>query len=122
RHRVESTRRSHGKRATNRAMIMCAAALLPNTPLAAVFRDQVPCQLVNVSGSHKGGVLITVAKDRPMISFLKHRDAERAIERTERVRKTLQTSLVSDWLKHQVPSLLDGAKFEIVPIGRQKAA
>lgn len=82
----------------------------------AVFRDGQACKLVNVSGSHKGGVLLPGV---PLITFLKVRDAERAIERTERVRHSMRTSLVSEWIRSQVPSFLEGSKFTVEPVGRQ---
>lgn len=82
----------------------------------AVLRDGQPCKLVNVSGSRKGGVLMPGA---PVVSFLKVRDAERAIERTERVRRTLRGSLVADWLRELVPSFLAGEQFTVVSIAKQ---
>ncbi|MCX6952596.1 MAG: hypothetical protein NTV51_10600 [Verrucomicrobia bacterium] len=81
-----------------------------------VTRDGQPCKLVNVSGSHRGGVLIP---GTPIITFLKPRDAQRAIDRTTRVRESIRTSLVSEWMKTQMPSFLEGTAFAIAPIGRQ---
>ena len=81
-----------------------------------VLRDGLPCKLVNVSGSRKGGVLMPGV---PVISFLKVRDAERAIERTEQVRDSLSTSLVAEWMRAMMPSFLNGEKFAVAPIAKQ---
>ena len=81
-----------------------------------VERDGLPCKLVNVSGSHKGGVLMP---GKPVISFLKVRDAQRAIDHTVRVRESMRSSLVAEWLRTQVPSFLEGSKFTVEAIGRQ---
>ena len=81
-----------------------------------VLRDGLPCKLVNVSGSHKGGVLMP---GTPVISFAKMRDAQRAIDRTLRVRAAISSSLVADWMRSQMSSFLKGEKFTIGPIGRQ---
>lgn len=81
-----------------------------------VTRDGLPCKLVNVSGSHKGGVLVPGS---PVVTFLKLRDARRAISRTTRVRESVRTSLVSEWITAQMPSFLAGDTFESVPVGRQ---
>lgn len=83
---------------------------------ALVTRDGAPCKLVNVSGLHRGGVLMPGA---PVAFFLKLRDARRAIQRTQRVRDTLRTSLVADFLRQHVPSFLDGEAFEVVTLGKQ---
>ena len=80
------------------------------------LRDGVPCQLVNISGSHKGGVL---QPGVPIISFATKRDAERAVERTQRAREAMRTSFVSAWLQEKVPCFLAGEKFEVLPIGKQ---
>lgn len=81
-----------------------------------VFRDGSPCRLVNISGSHKGGVLLPGV---PVISFLKKRDAERAVERTEKARAAMRTSFVAEWLQQKVPCFLEGKAFEVLPVGRQ---
>lgn len=81
-----------------------------------VTRDGAPCKLVNVSGSHRGGVLIPGA---PVVMFLKPRDATRAIQRTVRVRESIRTSLVAEWVAGQMPSFLHGEAFAVVAIGRQ---
>lgn len=82
----------------------------------SVLLDGRPCRLVNVSGLRKGGVLVPGA---PLISFLKVRDAERAVERTQRVKSMLSDSLVSDWLRKKFPLLSRGKVFEVVAIVRQ---
>ena len=81
-----------------------------------VLRDGAVCKLVNVSGSHVGGVLMP---GTPGITFLKPRDARRAIQRTENVRANIRTSLVSEWMATQMPAFLQGEKFEIFPLGKQ---
>jgi hypothetical protein len=91
------------------------AAVIP-TEFYIVTRDSKPCTLVNVSGMHKGGVLIP---GQPVIAFGKMRDVRRAINRTERAREKLRGSLVSEWMRQQFPSFTDGATFEIVPGGHQ---
>lgn len=83
---------------------------------AIVLRDGAACKLVNVSGLHRGGVLMPGV---PIAIFGKHRDARRAIDRTVRVRETLSTSLVADWMRQHVPSFLEGSAFEIAPVGKQ---
>lgn len=80
-----------------------------------VVQGGKPCTLINVSGSHKGGVLIA---GTPVISFLKPRDAQRAVERTERVRDTLRGTLLDQWDRLQ--PLFHGGAFEIKLLGRQK--
>lgn len=91
------------------------AAVIP-TESYIVTRDDRACTLINVSGMPKGGVLLPGV---PAVTFAKHRDAERAIDRTRRARESLHGSLVSEWLSTQIPSFLDGISFEIVPIGHQ---
>jgi hypothetical protein len=74
-----------------------------------------PCTLANVTGAHKGGVLLPGS---PVVQFLKPRDARRAIARTERVAEALRGSLIDTWDRLQ--SLLGGGAFEIKPLGRQQ--
>lgn len=81
-----------------------------------VLRDGVPCKLVNVSGGHRGGVLLP---GEPALMVLKRRDAERMITRTQRVRHHMTTSLVSEWVKEQMPSFVAGEAFTVLPVGRQ---
>jgi len=75
-----------------------------------------PCTLINLTGGHKGGILLPGS---PVVSFLKHRDARRAIERTERVRDSLQGSLIDTW--DRVQALFAGGAFEIKSLGHQEA-
>ena len=91
------------------------AAVIP-TEHYIVLRDDRPCSLINVSGMAKGGVLLPGS---PVVTFAKHRDAERAIERTEKARMALRSSLVSEWMCQQLPSFLDGLSFAIVGAGHQ---
>lgn len=91
------------------------AAIIP-TETHIVTRGGRPCTLINVSGGHKGGVLIPGS---PVISFTQVRDARRAVERTKLVQKKVCGSLVEDYFRQQIPSLLDADAFEILPVGHQ---
>lgn len=91
------------------------AATIP-TEHYIVVRDGQACTLINISGGRKGGVLLPGV---PVVTFAKHRDAERAIERTEAARATLRSSLVADWMAARLPSFLEGANFAVVPCGHQ---
>ncbi|ACB76664.1 hypothetical protein [Opitutus terrae] len=73
-----------------------------------------PCTLANVTGSHKGGLLLPGA---PVVQFLKPRDAKRAIARTTRAADALRGSLVDTW--ERLHSLFHGGVFEVHPLGRQ---
>lgn len=73
-----------------------------------------PCTLANVTGGHKGGVLLP---GTPVVQFLKPRDARRAIERTERAAEALRGSLIDQWDRLQ--TLFHGGAFDVKPLGRQ---
>lgn len=96
---------------------------LEEAPLAApialvgyiVTQGGKPCTLANVTGGHKGGLLLP---GQPVVQFLKPRDARRAIERTERAAHALRGSLVDTWDRLQ--SLLHGGAFEVKQLGRQQ--
>lgn len=90
------------------------AASLKTTGYIVTKSDRV-CTLANITGSHKGGVLLPGA---PVVEFLKPRDARRAIQRTERAAKALRGSLVDSWERLQ-PLFAPGS-FEIQPIARQQ--
>ncbi|MES2697265.1 MAG: hypothetical protein V4773_27620 [Verrucomicrobiota bacterium] len=92
-------------------------AAVVSTESHVVTRDGKVCTLINVSGFHKGGVL---QPGSPAVMFDKPRDARRAVVRTIRAREKLRGSLVSQWLLEQLPSFIDGEKFEVVPCGYQR--
>lgn len=93
-----------------------AAVIL--TECYIVTRDRQPCTLINVSGMHKGGVLVPGA---PVVTFSKPRDARRAMQRTEATREKLSDGMpeVVAWLRERFPDFLEGSKFEVVPCGHQ---
>lgn len=95
--------------------MMIAAVIL--TEAHIVTRDGRPCTITNVSGLSKGGVL---QPGSPVALFTKVRDGVRAIDRTERVREILRTSLLSG--QKELEDFLAGEKFELLPCGHQKAA
>lgn len=89
------------------------AALIP-TESHIVTRDGRPCTVINVSGVHKGGVLVPGS---PVALFARPRDAKRAIDRTVAARTTLDRSLIRDWPR--LRPFLGGGKFESMPAGHQ---
>lgn len=89
------------------------AAIIP-TEFHIVTRDDKPCTLINVSGLHKGGVLLPGS---PVAAFSKPRDARRAVQRTVTAREKLRDSMLSDW--KQLKPFLSGGRFDVVPAGHQ---
>lgn len=97
-----------------------ALAAVVTTVGYIVLKGGRPCGLVNVSGLHRGGVLIAQTSDtQPAIFFLKRRDARRAISRTERCVNGLRGSMIEDWAWDKCPTLFATGEFTIVPAGRQ---
>jgi hypothetical protein len=83
-----------------------------------VTQGGLPCSIYNAAATpstKRGGVLIPGA---PVAMFLKTRDANRAVARTQRVAGQLEGSLVSDWLK--LSPLCSGQPYVVVPIARQE--
>lgn len=93
-------------------------------PLATVFhtvgyivtKAERPLTLINVTGGHKGGILVPGS---PVAEFAKRRDAKRAIDRTTRVCNQLRGTLVDGWDRLQ-PLFHDG-DYAVLPLGRQAA-
>lgn len=85
-----------------------------------VLKGGRPCSLVNVSGLHRGGVLLPQAGDiSPVISFLKKRDARRAVGRTQRCVDNLKGSMLEEWAWNKCPNLFATGEYAVVPVGRQ---
>lgn len=90
------------------------AASLVTTGYIVTKAEQV-CTIVNVTGLHRGGVLLPGV---PVVEYLKKRDARRAIKRTERAAARLRGSLIDDWPR--LNQLLAAGEFTIVPVARQQ--
>lgn len=79
-----------------------------------VVKGERPCTLVNVTGTHKGGLLMPGA---PVVAYAKPRDARRAIDRTKRVAQALRGTLIDSWERLQ--PLFSPGEYKIEPIARQ---
>ncbi|MBI5771898.1 MAG: hypothetical protein HZA93_29265 [Verrucomicrobia bacterium] len=89
-----------------------------------VLKEGLPCTLANVSGLHKGGVLLPHSAGSgqagaPVAMFLKLRDARRAIARTTRCVERLRGSMIEEWARKSVPLLFIDGNYDAVALGRQ---
>lgn len=79
-----------------------------------VLQGGLACGLYNAAHQKRGGVLLPATNKIPPVKFLKRRDAQRAIKRTQRVAERLKGTLVDDWLKFS--PLQSGQPYTILPL------
>lgn len=94
--------------------------MTPETIGHIVTQGGLPCTLYNAALTRRGGVLVPVQKDEPVVFFNTPRDARRAIVRTTRVAEQLQGSLVDNWVR--LSPLFAGKSYEITPVMRSHVA
>lgn len=82
-----------------------------------VTKGNVPCTLLNVSGLARGGVLMP---GLPVMMFTKKRDADRAVERSDRIAENITGTLIEAWARERAPQIFDKSEsYVIVPLAVQ---